>query len=50
MHKCFISYKKEDLWYKDYLIKNLGGENFINKSLDRTINSDDGEYVLYVIR
>ncbi len=50
MHKCFISYKKEDLWYKDYLIKKLGGENFVNKSLDRTINSEDGEYVLYVIR
>lgn len=50
MHKCFISYKKEDTWYKNYLINTLGGENFINKSLDRTVNSDDGEYVLYVIR
>lgn len=50
MHKCFISYKKEDVAYKDYLINNLGGDNFINKSLDRTINSNDGDYVMRVIR
>lgn len=50
MHKCFISYKKEDAAYRDYLIENLGGDNFINKSLDRTINSYDGDYVMKVIR
>lgn len=50
MHKCFISYKKENVAYKDYLINNLGGDNFINKSLDRTINSNDGDYVMRVIR
>jgi len=50
MHKCFISYKKEDVAYKDYLVKNLGGDNFINKSLDRTIDSDNGDYVMKVIR
>lgn len=50
MHKCFISYKKEDVAYKDYLINNLGGDNFINKSLDRTINSNHGDYVMRVIR
>ena len=50
MHKCFISYKKEDIDYKNYLVDNLGGDNFVNKSLDRTINSDDGDYVMKVIR
>lgn len=50
MHKCFISYKKEDVAYKDYLIDHLGGANFVNKSLDRAINSDDGDYVMKVIR
>ena len=50
MHKCFISYKKEDVAYKNYLIDNLGGANFVNKSLDRTINSNDGDYVMKVIR
>lgn len=50
MHKCFISYKKEDAAYRDYLVENLGGDNFINKSLDRTINSYDGDYVMKVIR
>ncbi len=50
MHKCFISYKKEDIDYKNYLVDNLGGDNFVNKSLDRTINSNDGDYVMKVIR
>ncbi len=50
MHKCFISYKKEDLWYKKYLVDNYGGENFVNKALDRRIDSDDGDYVMKVIR
>ena len=50
MHKCFISYKKEDVEYKNYLVDNLGGDNFINKSLDRIIDSYDGNYVMQVIR
>ena len=50
MHKCFISYKKEDKSYRTYLIDEFGSENFINKSLDRTIDSDDGDYVMKVIR
>ena len=40
MRKCFISYKKEDVTYKNYLVKNLGSESFINKSLDRRIDSN----------
>lgn len=50
MHKCFISYKKEDQWYRNKLISDLGGENFIDKSLDRRIDSYDGDYVMQVIR
>ena len=50
MRKCFISFKKEDLWYKDYLIKQYGSNNFINKSLDRWIDSENGDYILQVIR
>lgn len=50
MHKCFISYKKEDAAYKDYLVNTFGGENFVNKTLDRTIDSLDGDYVMKVIR
>ena len=49
-HKCFISYKKED---KDYLKDTIGllDENeCIDKSLDRVINSEDGDYVMQVIR
>lgn len=50
MHKCFISYKKEDAAYKDYLVDTFGGENFVIKTLDRTIDSLDGDYVMKVIR
>lgn len=50
MHKCFISYKKEDKVYKSYLFNEFGSENYIDKSLDRLINSDDGNYVMQVIR
>lgn len=50
MRKCFISYKKEDGRYKDFLIKRFGSDEFIDKSLDKTIDSEDGEYVMQVIR
>lgn len=49
-HKCFISYKKED---KDYLkdtIGLLGEKEYIDKSLDRIIDSEDGDYIMQVIR
>ena len=46
MRKCFISYKKEDVHYKDFLIKRFGTDEFIDKSLDKTIDSEDGEYVI----
>lgn len=50
MRKCFISFKKEDSWYKDYLIARYGSNNFINKTLDRWIDSEDGDYIMQVIR
>lgn len=49
-HKCFISYKKEDLWYKDELIHKFGGENFIDKTLNEKIDSEDDDYICEVIR
>lgn len=50
MHKCFISYKKEDSVYKECLVNSLGGNNFVDKSLDQRIDSLDGDYVMRVIR
>ena len=46
-HKCFISFKKEDIEYKDELIKILKEENVIEKSLDKTIDSEDGDYIIH---
>lgn len=50
MRKCFISFKKEDLSYKNYLVEQYGSSNFINKTLDRWIDSEDGDYIMQVIR
>lgn len=50
MRKCFISFKKEDKKYKDFLVEKYGSESFVDKTLDRTINSFDGDYVMQVIR
>lgn len=49
-HKCFISFKKEDADYRQAVIELLGKENYIDKSLDRVIESEDGDYVMQVIR
>lgn len=49
-HKCFISYKKEDIAYRDMLLKLFSSADVINKSLDRTISSNNGDYVMQVIR
>ena len=43
-HKCFISYKKEDKTYKNYLVELFAGQDVIDKSLDRIIDSEDGNY------
>ena len=44
-HKCFISYKKEDKTYKNYLVELFAGQDVIDKSLDRIIDSEDGDYI-----
>ncbi len=50
MRKCFISFKKEDRAFRDCLVSTYGSDSFIDKSLDRTIDSLDGDYVMQVIR
>ena len=49
-HKCFISYKKEDKDYKYNIIDLLDENQHIDKSLDRIIDSEDGDYIMQVIR
>lgn len=49
-NKCFISYKKEDQAYRDELDNVLESADVINKGLDRTIDSDDGDYIMQTIR
>ena len=36
-HKCFISFKKEDLYYKNKLIEKFDSSDVIDKTLDRVI-------------
>lgn len=49
-HKCFISFKKEDLYYKNKLIEKFDTSDVIDKTLDRVIDSNDGDYIMTVIR
>lgn len=49
-HKCFISFKKEDEFYRQRVIQLLGRVDSIDKSLDREIKSDDGDYIMQAIR
>lgn len=49
-HKCFISYKKEDKVYKNKLVDLFSEEDIIDKSLDKVIESEDGNYIMKVIR
>ena len=49
-HKCFISFKKEDIFYKNKITEKLGKEKIIGKALDKWIDSDDIDYVMQVIR
>lgn len=49
-HKCFISYKKEDQWYRNQLDTLLLQTDLINKGLDKTIDSFDGDYIMKSIR
>lgn len=47
--KCFISFKKEDESYRDYIRDNLSLD-IIDKSLTEPIQSDDEDYILRKIR
>ena len=49
-HKCFISFKKEDISYRDALIELFEDEEVIGKSLEEVIDSEDADYVMQVIR
>ena len=49
-HKCFISFKKEDIYYKNKIIEKLGEEQIKGKALNEWIDSDDIDYVMRVIR
>ncbi len=49
-HKCFVSFKKEDNSYKDKLVELFSSEDIIDKTLDRVIDSEDGDYIMQVIR
>lgn len=48
-HKCFISFKTEDIDYKNYIQNNLDVD-MIDKSLNDPINSDDEDYIMRKIR
>ncbi|MCG2806752.1 MAG: TIR domain-containing protein [Coriobacteriia bacterium] len=48
-HKCFISFKTEDLAYKTHIQTELDVD-MIDKSLDEPIDSDDEDYILRKIR
>lgn len=49
-HNCFISFKKEDAYYKEKIVKRLQADQIHGKSLDRWIDSDNIDYVMNVIR
>jgi hypothetical protein len=48
-HRVFISHKREDKAYKNYIQNNLGVD-MIDKSLNEPIDSDDEDYVMRKIR
>lgn len=48
-HKCFISFKTEDINYKKKIQDELDID-MIDKSLDEPINSDDEDYIMRKIR
>lgn len=48
-HRCFISFKTEDAWYKNYIQNHLAVD-MIDHSLNEAIDSDDIDYVMRKIR
>ncbi|NUY81896.1 TIR domain-containing protein [Flavobacterium sp. MAH-1] len=47
--KCFISFKTEDIGYKEFIQNDLDVD-MIDKSLDDPINSDNEDYIMRKIR
>ena len=47
--KCYISFKTEDIYYKNYILTHLDVD-MIDKSLSEPINSNDEDYIMRVIR
>ncbi|MFY0644236.1 MAG: TIR domain-containing protein [Bacteroidia bacterium] len=48
-HKCFISFKTEDIKFKNFIQNNLDID-MIDKSLDEPIDSENQDYILQKIR
>lgn len=48
-HKCFISFKSDDIYYKEYIQDNLDID-MIDKSLNDPIDSEDEDYIMRKIR
>jgi len=48
-HKCFISFKTEDVFYKKKIQNDLNID-MIDKSLNRAIDSEDEDYIMRKIR
>ena len=48
-HKCFISFKVENIEYEEYILKELNIE-MIDKSLDYEIDSTNEDYIMKIIK
>ena len=48
-HKCFISFKVENIEYKEYILKELNIE-MIDKSLDYEIDSTNEDYIMKILK
>lgn len=49
-HKCFISFKKEDIRYKNFLLNILKKEDIVGKALNKVIDSVNSDYIMQKIR
>ena len=49
-HKCFISFKKEDIHYKNLLLNILKKEDIVGKALNKVIDSVNSDYIMQKIR
>lgn len=47
---CFISFKKEDDYYKEKILTKLGSKRILGRALDKWIDSPSIDYVMEVIR